>query len=330
MEKSNKNHLEKKEEELAKLIGFEVQVVEKIEAGLNKKEQTSPDELYLCGLQEEAINTSLSDLYEILLRINELNHAKEIVICDIGASYAKMAFVANHFFPNIRVISIEPIKERIDYASKILNNTKHIFINDIFKEELIKNDKIDYFFLYFPVGKILDEIIPQIDAPLIAIESHGELLNRLGHSFSQKKKLTKLVFPRHNPHSYIFSHKEETSLYKAFKALDNKDDDLIIINDQRPWLADSEGLEHYFDEEDKITLELKCPPRTIHFSDNLKTIKSSELDTNVQEIISMRREGKQIDGCFIRKIFVDGSFELSSGEIRKRDFPIAPEATKPT
>ncbi|MFG1492198.1 hypothetical protein [Halobacteriovorax sp. ZH4_bin.1] len=317
MEDSNKNHLEKREEELAKLIGFQVQVVEKIEAGLNEKVQTSPEELYLCGLQEEAINTSLSDFHEILTKINELKDAKEIVICDIGASYSKMAFVANHFFPNIRVISIEPVKERIDYAATKLSCTKHIFINDIFHKDLIKDYKIDYFFLYFPVGKILDEIIAQIDAPIIAIESHGELLNRLGHSFSRKKKLTKLVFPRHNPHSYIFSHKEESSLYKAFKALQEKGDDLIIIKDQRPWLADSEGLKHYFDDEDKITLELKSPPRTIYFNYELRSASSSDYSQDIQQLIQKRRANERIDGYLIRKIFLDGSFELSSGVIKK-------------
>ncbi|EPZ51004.1 hypothetical protein M902_2659 [Bacteriovorax sp. BAL6_X] len=330
METSNKNHLVRREEELAKLIGFQVQVVEKIEARLNKRERTSPGEFYLCGLQEEAINTSLSDFYEILLRINELNHAKEIAICDIGASYAKMAFVANHFFPNIRVISIEPVKERIDYAAAKLSDSKHIFINDIFHKDLIKDYKIDYFFLYFPVGKVLNEIITEVDAPIIAIESHGELLNRLGHSFSHKKKLTKLTFPRHNPYSFIFSHKEETRLFKAFEELQEKDDDLMIIDDQNPWLADSEGLKHYFDDEEKITLELKCPPRTIYFTDGIETVNSCNLSQEIQQLIQKRRANEKVDGYLIRKIFLDGSFELSSGEIRKRDFPIAPEATKPT
>ncbi len=317
MDNYNKNHLQKKEEKLADLIGFQTEVIEIIEELLNKNNLKSSEELYLCGLKEEAINTSLLDFYEILQKLNELENYKEFTVCDIGASYAKMAFVANHFFPNIKVISIEPVKERIEYGLDKLKDTKHIFINDVFKEELIKNHKIDYFFLYFPVGKILDDIITQLNAPVVAIESHGELLNRLGHSFSQKEVLTKLNFARHNPHSYLFTRPSESSLYKAFKAFQKKEDEVIIINDQRPWLADSEGLAHYFDEKDKITLELKCPPRTIFFNEDLETANSCNFSKPIQLLIQKRRANEKVDGYLIRKIFLDGSFELSSGEIKK-------------
>ncbi len=304
------------ENELIKTTGFEIDIVSEIENSLKQIDCKSTPEFYLDGQKEEAINTSLQDFYQILKSFSN-SHKGPITICDIGASYGKMAFVAQAYFPNIKVISIEPVKKRIDYAINKLKNSKHVFINDRFRQKYVSEFAIDYYFLYFPVGVILDEIIEAIESPIIAIESHGELLNRLGHSFKQKRQLTKLISPRHNPNSFIFSDKCESVLYQEFKEFLSKESDLILITNEKPWYADKADLKYFFDEEDQITLELMTPPRTIHFSNNLETIKSSELDTNVQEIISMRREGKQIDGCFIRKIFVDGSYELSSGVIKK-------------
>ncbi|WP_419172280.1 hypothetical protein [Halobacteriovorax sp.] len=302
---------------LAKIVGFDLNKVSEIESQLNNGHSQDQDNLYLQGLKEEAINTSLLDFYEILKEVQSRSNGEEVTICDIGASYCKMAFVAQAFFPKITIVSIEPVKERIDYAINILDSSKHIFFNDYFRKTHVEKYRPDYIFLYFPVCDALEEILEIIDSPIIAIEAHGQLINRLGHAYKHKEVFTKLIMPRHNPMSYFFSKRRDSEAIVSLNRISSSADDLMIINDRKPWFADKEGLRAYFDEEEKITIELQNPPRTIYFSDNLETIKSSELDTNVQQIISMRREGKQIDGCYIRKIFVDGSFEVSSGEIKK-------------
>lgn len=309
----------KNEQTLALKVGFDLNKAKSIEVelkGQNKSYGNETLNLYLDGLEEQALNTSFSDLQMILTKLSEMHGSGPLTICDIGASCCKMAFLAEHFYPNIRVISVEPVSERISYAQEALENSKHIFINDYFKEDDIY-DSVDYFFLYFPVSEALETIIESLSKPVIAIEAHGQLINRLSHAFAKRTELTKLIMPRHNPMSYLFNVRQDSNEINALKQLESSSSDLILINDNRPWYADKEGQKAYFDEEEKITIELQNPPRTIYFSDELETIKSSELDTNIQEIISMRREGKKVDGCFIRKIFVDGSFELSSGEIRK-------------
>lgn len=322
---NNLSHHKKRENKLAKKANFCPNTVAIIEDQLATSHHNTDQELYLNGLQEEAINTSLVDFYEILSEIRTRSNKKEIVICDIGASYCKMAFVAQAFFPEIKVISIEPVKERIDYAINILGTSKHTFINDYFKKAHIENNKIDYVFLYFPVGNALEIILNDIDLPIIAIEAHGQLINRLGHSYKKKIEFTKLIMPRHSPMSYLFSERSDSKELIALNELRSSSNDLLAVNDQRPWYADKHALEIYFDDEDKITIEFQNPPRTIIFNNNLKAINSCELDTKIQELIYIRRENKKVDGCFIRKIFVDGSFELSNGDIRKLPYDLSPK-----
>lgn len=301
---------------LAKIVGFDLNKVSEIESQLNNGHSQDQDNLYLQGLKEEAINTSLLDFYEILKEVQSRSNGEEVTICDIGASYCKMAFVAQAFFPKITIVSIEPVKERIDYAINILDSSKHIFFNDYFRKTHVEKYRPDYIFLYFPVCDALEEILEIIDSPIIAIEAHGQLINRLGHAYKHKEVFTKLIMPRHNPMSYFFSKRRNSKDFVAIKEIQASSHELILVNDQKPWYADKEHMEVFFDDEDKITLALKTPPRTIYFNHDLKLINNSELNIEIQEIIRKRRENEKIEGCFIRKIFVDGSFELSSGAVR--------------
>ena len=129
---------------LAAAVGFDYELVSRVETQLSQNTKQYPAEFYPIGLSDDAIDTSLIDFYEILSSISNKNDHREITICDIGASYCKMAFVAQKFFPNIRVISIEPVIERISNAMSRLGKTKHHFINAKFNPSLISEFKIDF------------------------------------------------------------------------------------------------------------------------------------------------------------------------------------------
>jgi ubiquinone/menaquinone biosynthesis C-methylase UbiE len=119
---------------------------ERTEASLQKK---YPNEnSYWIGLPVKSLLTPYTEIRSILA---QLSPAPGSTIVDLGAGYARMAFVIGRHYPSVRFIGYEYISERVQEARLRLqasgfNNTK-LVIADLESPEF-NPEPADYYFLY--------------------------------------------------------------------------------------------------------------------------------------------------------------------------------------
>jgi SAM-dependent methyltransferase len=274
------------------------------------------------GLSFEALYTSDEDL------LNLFNHSQvEGTFCDLGCGSGRAALFYGCLFPNRRAIGIELQKSRID-SGIAFAKTHEIQNVELIHADLmdVKIPLADTYFLYFPTGPVLDRVLSELyqtnySFKLLVIESHGDLFERL--SLENWLKLSAelpLTSPRHYPMARLYQKSPEprnTSLLPF--EISYRERFLVIQQNQEEWLGESMGLE--WTHEDRF--ELKTPPRTIHWRDVKKVIRSEEIDSKYLKALHIRRLGEvkiqtltHTTQGFIRKIIITPTFhlELSSGE----------------
>jgi hypothetical protein len=263
------------------------------------------------NLKYEALYTSSADFFSIF---SFLGPVKTFV--DLGAGMGQGCLIYSHLFPTSHSIAVDFVEGRLGAGKKIaraLDIQNITFLQqDLFSNEIPDGD---VYFLYFPTGMVLDRILSELyrkekNFKLVAIESHGDLYDRLAKENWLKPlhELT-LISSRHSPLIKIFERTfdekspelipHEISFQK--KVLTIKDDDGSI------WLGESYGLSWLKDD----LYSLECPPRSIRWSQVLKVQDESELSLVQQEARKFREKVTSV-----RKIFVSPRFslEISSGE----------------
>ena len=192
------------DQEIDQLLGIDPQGVEAL---LNLRNQKSSSPLlegtYLgLNLSVHALYTSYRDCFQILSKLDELRikEAKEkLNLLDLGAGMGRLAITAKLFFPNIKVASIEIVKERLDLAKEALTNIGctgsfnlyHKNLNEL-DSDLDKKDLKEWFetfdsaFLYLSSNPTFKTLMTKLKKralkkpfTAIAVESHGDLLTTL-------------------------------------------------------------------------------------------------------------------------------------------------------
>ena len=159
------------------------------------------------NLDESALNTSWADYYFMLMLLEE----NSLKMLDIGSSYSKGTLLSEALgLENIH--SVELIEPRVNHSKEILKkmslNGERIFNNDAL--EILYKD-YDILFIYQPVSKFLSDLLTKASlenkAKIWAIESHGDLINRidLDSRFINKIELFKLASKRHLPYLYQYN-----------------------------------------------------------------------------------------------------------------------------
>jgi hypothetical protein len=105
------------------------------------------------------------------------------VLVDLGAGYCRGTLLSSVFTNFCKCISYEFVEERARRASEFLKTDNVIIIADLNKEKL----REEYaYYLYFPRGNVLNEIIKKLYAlaqrqkvTLYVCESHGDVLEYL-------------------------------------------------------------------------------------------------------------------------------------------------------
>ena len=273
------------------------------------------------GLKSEALYTSLADLNNIFN--HPLVHG---TFLDLGCGNGRSCLFYASKFPERRAIGIEFEPSRLESAQKYLKNyplDNVTFINgDLLHDEI---PKADTYFLYFPTGMVLDRILNKLYSSsnifnLIAIESHGDLLDRLQlENWLTLKDKVPLVSQRHHPSAFIFERnsEERDSRLESFN-LSFQEKFLLIKNQNESWIGETLGMEWAHDDR----FELATPPRTIFWKDVLEIYDFSQINKKYREALQIRRMGevtvktaiKTFNG-FLRKIVIEPTFhlELSGG-----------------
>lgn len=301
-------------------IFFELQTPEKTQ---NFKDNQD----YYLGLDANALNTSVIDFINILKLIPQA-----AVIADIGSGHSLMSITANIVADHLKIISIEPMAQRFLIAKQFNDFCKgiHSFYPVHFED--IDNDiLIDFLFIYLPGGILLENILSKIlelkNYPkyILAIESHGELINRLDHfSYFQNKKIfTRLLFPRLDQNCYIyeFNINNKRNDVDEFIKKFYSDNFIIKLSDVNgDWVASTKDASLFFLTFDSILIECIHPPRTIKIKttevSNLKLLAKSSLPNRISELVQRMQRQEKINDKFIRKIYFDKNIcELSDGSL---------------
>lgn len=274
------------------------------------------------GLTPEALYTSAEDLFNIFQ-----HPLVKGDFLDIGCGTGKASVIYGHMFPERKSIGIDFEEARLNFGKKVLEKLPIDNVVLIHGDLLVDAIPIvDLYFLYFPTGKVLDRVLNELykmkrDFRLIAIESHGDLLARLGlENWLTLKAELPLISQRHVPHVHLFERNFEvrSSRLEPFE-LSFIEKFLFIKNQDEIWIGESLGMEWASGDR----FELITPPRTIFWRDVQKVETISAIDKKYHEAIRIRRLGElQIRtsfgncGGFIRKIIVYPTFhlEISGGE----------------
>lgn len=256
------------------------------------------------GTSKEALLTSSEDFRTIFSYIKDCKSFLDLG-CGHGVGVIEFAKMYSHAWSG----GIDFESSRLEAGKKMALDEKltncHFIESDLLISEI---PIVDAYFLYFPTGIILDRILDYLgnqdaDFRIIAIESHGDLLQRLKkEKWLELEAEIPLRDKRHYPFAQIF--KKCSQRGRDLHSISFKNKFLTIRQDHRLWLADSFGLEWVRDDE----FLLKTPPRTIKESDVLEVNDFEFLSTYLQKMIQLRQLG--------RLTIKTGSEELS-GEIRK-------------
>lgn len=182
----------------------------KIDFELEKKSEIKEENFYTHQnlLNEEALNTSYFDFYQILEAL-----PPQSSIVDVGAGYARMALLNDYLGLSHKIISIEAVKERL-VAAKSYCDKRHEFVVQDILHENFHLPKADYYFLYLPTGRLFEKVLEEIlqiaqtkKVRVIGIESHGNLIDflTLNRVWLREMPLKlALSLPRHKNSIYFY------------------------------------------------------------------------------------------------------------------------------
>jgi len=278
------------------------------------------------GLDTRALLTSYLDYYQVL---NDLPVGECLI--DLGAGYSRGTFISE-FLGLSKCLSLEFVSERVNFSIDAL--AQHGGDTDLIQKRDLENEDIEKayaYYLYFPKGDGLDEILKKLffhaqTSPLYiyACESHGDLLIYLD-SFKHLTLIREFrnSLPRHGQGIKKYrvgqgdikiSWKQDLSSWFLF----NKKSQMFVVIDyyhpilKKPveWLLDLGHLEliHY---QDKLYFkDLHGRIIDIGGSEPIKRICGKPRDINL--LIS------SFSSKNIRKILFDDRYllEMNTGEIK--------------
>lgn len=273
------------------------------------------------GLSPEALYTSETDL------LNIFNHPlTQGTFCDLGCGTGLPSLLYGHLFPERHSIGIEFEESRLEIGRNL--RTEYQLSNvELVCADLSKADlpRADVYFLYFPTGHVLDRVLSVLyeqhsSFKLIAIESHGDLLPRLGlENWLEEVAEIKLSSPRHYPSAKVFESKKTPRSKALYPFTLSYQEKFLLISDEE-WIGETFQMEW----SGSSKFDLSLPPRTIKWSDVKNVLSFDEIPENYRTSILLRRLGeievKTATQCFkgsIRKIMTRPTFhlELSGGEL---------------
>lgn len=271
------------------------------------------------GLSEEALLTTQEDFYRIF---KSLPPGETWVELGSGHGLGPLSFAK--LFTDKKAIGIEFEQARYEASIRSLE------LSSLRNAHFIHADLLtcliplgDFYFLYFPTGKVLDRILHHLgnlaeSFYLIVIESHGDLLPRL-----KKEKWLRvyseipLTSARHYPQAVIFQKCSQKGSDLHDVSFEEK---FLTIRDQAAeWIGESFGLEWIRENE----FHLLTPPRTISEFQVKNVLDFEQVPVKFHSALLLRKLGMltihcmtDVKHCHIRKIFISPSFkvELSSGE----------------
>lgn len=287
-----------------------------IEESVETKEGSYKD------LNPEALYTSYEDLEEIFSHL-----PVQGTWVDLGAGVGQSALMYGLLYPERKAIAVEFVHSRVasgqNVAQKLHLKNVAFYERDLLRDEIPFGD---IYFLYFPTGPVLDRILHvlrqrQKNFFVVAIESHGDLLERLRkEKWLIEKKQIPLKTLRHHNEALVFEAKDQKDSDElnphAISFLENY---LEIREGEKLWLGESYGLEWLKED----LYDLKFPPRSIQWSQVEKILSASELSPVLDFTAKLRRLGEvkimSKNGLYqgsIRKIYFYPAFrlEISSGE----------------
>lgn len=154
------------------------------------------------GIDPRALLTSYVDYFKILSCLS-----KHETLVDIGAGYCRGSLLSCEL--NLApCLSIEFVQLRAQRALDLLGQ-KVIFIQNLENHPL---PKADSYYLYFPRGKVLDQILKQIitfQADIFVCESHGDVMDYLDGLGFVKRSSFRAALPRHHSHIVRYSAPEQ-------------------------------------------------------------------------------------------------------------------------
>lgn len=272
------------------------------------------------GLEEAALLTSLEDYNEIFRNLTDFS-----TYIELGSGHGLGPVLFAHTFPTKKAFGIEFEQARLNESLRLKSSYNLENVDFVFGDLLTCEIPFgDLYFLYFPVGPVLDRILKILgesrsDLSLVAIESHGDLLPRLDReNWLERYFEIPLRAARHYPNAVLYKkiHLKKPS-FDDYSFVENFFE--IQDEDGSIWLGDSYGMSWCKEN----LYNLQFPPRTINQDQILNILDEKNLTEFLKELISLRRKGplsfetdRGILNGEIRKIFIrpDLKLELSSGQ----------------
>jgi hypothetical protein len=272
------------------------------------------------GLEEAALLTSLEDYNEIFRNLTDFS-----TYIELGSGHGLGPVLFAHTFPTKKAFGIEFEQARLNESLRLKSSYNLENVDFVFGDLLTCEIPFgDLYFLYFPVGPVLDRILKILgesrsDLSLVAIESHGDLLPRLDReNWLERYFEIPLRAARHYPNAVLYKkiHLKKPS-FDDYSFVENFFE--IQDEDGSIWLGDSYGMSWYKEN----LYNLQFPPRTINQDQILNILDEKNLTEFLKELISLRRKGplsfetdRGILNGEIRKIFIrpDLKLELSTGQ----------------
>ena len=270
------------------------------------------------GLSPEALCTDPEDILSIIK--HPLIEGDWI---DLGSGFGHTVITYAEKFPERKAWGVEKEFSRIELARKISHELGLgcEFIQGDLLNCRIPDGKV--YFLYFPQGHVLDRILSVLcerkNIVVVAIESHGDLFERLDREDWLTLSATiPLKSARHDSHARIYLSQGKALTLAGLHEYSFRNRIFLISQDGVTWLGESFGL--YASGGRYVLIH---PPRSIEEKDVVKIMTIEEL-TPVQKFLVQlwRLEDIQVvtrDKIYtgtLRKIIVAPAFsvELSCGE----------------
>lgn len=289
------------------------------------EKEVLPREDHYPGLPSDALYTSLEDFRRI--QSSPLIQGRWV---DLGAGIGQSIMSYLEVYPDREALGLEISEARVKAGQGLLERLG-LEPNLLSKGDLLTDEipRGGTYFLYFPTGPVLDRILSVLSERqyfrLVAIESHGDLFDRLDlEPCLRQVGEVELTSKRHNTMARIYEKAPPRFEKMELFARSFSEVFLVVSEEERGWLGETHGAEWIGERR----FNLVFPPRTIHHDDIEAFLEKSDLDPLARFLVELRRRGEvQIHtgpGVLLgdlRKIYLRPAFclELSGGQKVKWD-----------
>lgn len=249
-----------------------------------------PAELYLQGLTPEALYTGYNDVLQAMLWLRRQGAQSW---CDLGCGVGRTCLLWSWLFPEGRSHGVELVPERIEEArgsARALGLGNTLWSEGDFASPQFQLPASDAYFIYLSSGPALDALLEKLkrlpqSVWVVVIESHGELKPRLQWEswwLAPRTQRFPLQSHRHDPWLSLY---QTRGLHPALELEQSwearmgllpadlaqhpsplgylltksyqRNWEVVIASDERPWTMDSLGLRWH----DAETIQGEHPPR---------------------------------------------------------------------